>query len=144
MPSSMAWRARVICGPAATSSPCSARKKQRAQPARDEKIVISLNGLAIAALAESSQVLHDPQLLNWALKAAERIWALAYDQRTGLLEHEIYRGQVQTSGFLQDYASLGAAFMSLADVTGEGIWRDRARLLANSILDRFVRADGAF
>src|SRR5260370_18528793 len=34
--------------------------------------------------------------------------------------------------------------MSLADVTGEGIWRDRARLLANSILDRFVRADGAF
>src|SRR5260370_19776411 len=34
--------------------------------------------------------------------------------------------------------------MSLADVTGEGIWRDRARLLANSILERFVRADGAF
>src|SRR5712691_7041512 len=119
-------------------------REQRAQPARDEKIVISLNGLTIAALAESSQVLHDPQLLNWAQKTAERIWALAYDQRTGLLDHEIYRGKVQTSGFLQDYASLGAAFMSLADVTGEGIWRDRARLLANSILDRFVRADGAF
>jgi uncharacterized protein len=119
-------------------------REQRAQPVRDEKIVISLNGLAIAALAESSQVLHDPQLLSWALKAAERIWALAYDQRAGLLKHEIYRGQVQTSGFLQDYASLGAAFMSLADVTGEGIWRDRAGLLANSILDRFVRADGAF
>jgi len=118
-------------------------REQRAQPARDEKTVISLNGLAIAALAESSQVLHDPQLLSWALKAAERIWALAYDQRAGLLKHEIYRGQVQTSGFLQDYASLGAAFMSLADVTGEGIWRDRARLLANSILERFVRTDGA-
>jgi uncharacterized protein YyaL (SSP411 family) len=112
-------------------------REQRTQPARDEKIVISLNGLAIAALAESSQVLHNPQLLNWAQKAAERIWALAYDQPTGLLKHEIYRGQVQTSGFLQDYASLGAAFLSLADVTGEGIWRDRARLLANNILDRF-------
>src|SRR5260370_39188175 len=34
--------------------------------------------------------------------------------------------------------------MSLADVTGEGIWRDRARLLANSILERFVGAFGAF
>jgi uncharacterized protein YyaL (SSP411 family) len=119
-------------------------REQRAQPVRDEKIVISLNGLTIAALAESSQVLHDPQLLNWAQKTAERIWTLAYDQQTGLLDHEIYRGQVQTSGFLQDYASLGAAFMSLADATGEGIWRDRARLLANSILDRFVRAYGAF
>ena len=92
-------------------------REQRAQPARDEKIVISLNGLAIATLAESSQILHDPELLSWAQKAAERLWALAYDQRTGLLKHEIYRGQVQTSGFLQDYASLGAAFMSLADVT---------------------------
>jgi uncharacterized protein len=119
-------------------------REQRAQPVRDEKIVISLNGLAIAALAESSQVLHDPQLLNWAQKTAERIWALAYDQPTGLLNHEIYRGQVQTSGFLQNCASLGAAFMSLADVTGEAIWRDRARLLANGILDRLVRADGAF
>jgi uncharacterized protein YyaL (SSP411 family) len=121
-----------------------AAREKRAQPARDEKIVISLNGLAIAALAESGQILDDPQLVGWAQKAAERIWALAYDQSTGVLKHEIYRAQVQTSGFLQDYASLGAAFMSLADATGASIWRDRATLLANSILDRFARADGFF
>src|SRR5262249_7980150 len=113
-----------------------AAREKRAQPARDEKIVVSLNGLAIAALAESGQILEDPQLVNWAQKAAERIWALAYDQNTGVLKHEIYRDQVQTSGFLQDYASLGTAFASLANVTGAGIWRDRAALLANSILDR--------
>jgi len=82
--------------------------------------------------------------VSWAQKAAERIWALAYDQNTGVLKHEIYRDRVQTSGFLQDYASLGMAFMSLVDATGAGIWRDRAALLANSILDRFVRADGSF
>src|SRR5260370_10039411 len=79
-------------------------REQRAQPARDEKIVISLNGLTIAALAESSQVLHDPQLLNWALKAPERSRALAYNQRTDLLEHAIYRRQSHTSAFLQDSA----------------------------------------
>src|SRR5262249_17502676 len=120
-----------------------AAREKRAQPARDEKIVISLNGLAIAALAESGQVLDDPQLVSWAQKAAERIWALAYDQSAGVLKHEIYRSQVQTSGFLQDYASLGTAFASLATATGAGIWRDRAALLANSILDRFARADGS-
>jgi len=119
-------------------------REKRAQPARDEKIVVSLNGLAIAALAESGQVLDDPQLVSWAHKAAERIWALAYDQSAGMLKHEIYRGRAQTSGFLQDYASLGAAFMSLADVTGNSIWRDRAALLANSILAWFARADGSF
>src|SRR5260370_13750057 len=79
-------------------------REQRAQPARDEKIVISLNGLTIAALAESSQVLHDPQLLNWAQNTAERISALAYNQRTDLLEHAIYRRQSHTSAFLQDSA----------------------------------------
>jgi uncharacterized protein len=121
-----------------------AAREKRAQPARDEKIVVSLNGLAIAALAESGQILDDPQLVTWAQKAAERIWALAYDQSTEVLKHEIYRAQVQTSGFLQDYALLGAAFMSLADATGAGIWRDRAVLLANSIVDRFARADGSF
>jgi uncharacterized protein YyaL (SSP411 family) len=61
-----------------------------------------------------------------------------------VLKHETYRSQAQTNGFLQDYASLGAAFMSLADVTHESTWRDRAALLANNILDRFVRTDGAF
>jgi uncharacterized protein YyaL (SSP411 family) len=121
-----------------------AARERRPQPARDEKMVTSLNGLAIAALAESSQILAEPRLLASAQKAAERIWSLAYDQPTGLLEHEIYRGQAQTSGFLQDYASLGVAFMSLADVTGERIWRERARLLANNMLDRFARVDGAF
>jgi uncharacterized protein len=119
-----------------------AAREHRPQPARDEKLVVSLNGLAITALAESSQALGDPQLLSWAQKAAERIWALAYNQRTGVLKHEIYRGQALTSGFLEDYSSLGAAFMSLADVTGQSIWRDRAALLANNILDRFARADG--
>jgi uncharacterized protein YyaL (SSP411 family) len=115
-----------------------AARERRPQPARDEKIVISLNGLVIAALAESSQILANPQLLDWAQRAAERIWSLAYDQGTGVLKHEIYRGQVQTSGFLQDYALRGTAFMSLRT------WRERATLLANNILDRFARADGAF
>jgi uncharacterized protein len=121
-----------------------ASRGHRPQPARDEKIVVSLNGLAIAALAESSEGLGDPQLLSWAQQAADRIWALAYDQRTGVLKHEIYRGQAQTNGFLQDYASLGLAFVSLAEATHEGIWRDRAALLANSVLGQFTRADGAF
>src|SRR5260370_32525535 len=34
-----------------------AAREKRRQPARDEKMVISLNGLAIAALAESGQIL---------------------------------------------------------------------------------------
>jgi uncharacterized protein YyaL (SSP411 family) len=121
-----------------------AAREKRPQPARDEKIVIALNGLAIAALAESGQILDDPHLVSLAQKAGERIWALAFNEGAGVLKHEIYRGQAQTDGFLQDYASLGTAFLSLADATGAGIWRERAALLANKMLDRFARADGLF
>lgn len=135
---------RMLAEFAADRAKLMAAREKRQQPARDEKIVVSLNGLAIAALAESGQILGESQLVGWAQKAAERIWALAYDQDTGGLKHEIYRGRVQIDGFLQDYASLGAAFMSLADMTGTTIWRDRAALLANSMLDRFSRADGSF
>src|SRR5262249_12005995 len=91
-----------------------AARQQHPRPARHENIVPSLNGLAIAALAENSRILGDPQLLGWAQKAGEHIWALAYNLNNGVLKHETYHGQVQTNGFLQDYASLGAAFMSLA------------------------------
>ena len=43
-----------------------------------------------------------------------------------------------------DYASLDAAFVSLAEITGAELWRQRAALLANAMLNRFARADGSF
>ena len=121
-----------------------AAREKRRQPARDEKMVISLNGLAIEALAESGQTLGEPDFVNWSKMAAERIWSLAYDQKTGALKHEIFHGEAQTDGFLQDYASLGVSFMTLLQVTGDKIWQDRATRLADNMLDRFSRPDGSF
>ncbi|MDE2069227.1 MAG: DUF255 domain-containing protein [Bradyrhizobium sp.] len=120
-----------------------AARLKRPQPARDEKIVTGLNGLTIAALAKSSQILQQPEFLTWARMAGERIWALAYDPKTGALQHEIFQGHAQTVGYLQDYAMLGDGFMALFDATKETVWRDRAAALASSLLDRFAHADGA-
>src|SRR5260370_2298275 len=87
-------------------------RARRQQPARDDKIITGLNGLVIAALAQSAEILKRPDFLTWARMAAERLWALAYDPKTGALQHEIFRCHAQTDGFLQDYAMLGAAFLS--------------------------------
>src|SRR5260370_33812898 len=121
-----------------------AAREKRRQPARDEKMVISLNGLSIAALAESGQTLGEPEFVNWAKMAAERIWSLADEHTTGALKHEIFHDAAETDGFLQDYASLGASFMTLFEVTGDKIWQNRAARLADSMLDRFGRTDGSF
>ena len=117
-------------------------RMRREQPARDDKIITGLNGLTVAALAESAGILKQPDFLTSARMAAERIWALAYDPKTGALQHEIFRGHAQTDGYLQDYAMLSGSFMALFDATKEEVWRDRAAALANALIDRFVHPDG--
>src|SRR5713226_8950818 len=108
-------------------------RNRRQQPARDEKIVIGLNGLTIGALALSSKILSQPEYVSWARRAAERIWILAWDPKTGALQHEIFEGHALTLGYLDDYALLGDGFMAMYDVTGEPIWEQRAIMLADSM-----------
>ena len=119
-------------------------RNRRPQPARDEKIVVGLNGLAIGALAESSKILNQPEYVSWARRAAERIWTLAWNPKTGALQHEIFEGRALTLGYLDDYALLGDGFIAMYDVTGEPIWEKRAIVLADSMLKRFGRENGAF
>jgi uncharacterized protein YyaL (SSP411 family) len=120
-----------------------ATRLQRQQPARDEKILTGLGGLAIGALAYSSDILQQPEFLTSARMAAERIWALAYDPAARTLKHEIFAEHAQTDGYLQDYAMLGGGFLSLYDVTKGDIWRDRAAMLATALLQQFAHPDGA-
>jgi hypothetical protein len=119
-------------------------RNRRPQPARDEKIVVGLNGLTIGALALSSKILNQPEYVSWARRAAERVWILAWDPKTRALQHEIFEGQALTPGYLDDYALLGDGFIAMYDVTREPIWEQRAMMLADSMLKRFGRENGAF
>jgi uncharacterized protein YyaL (SSP411 family) len=116
-----------------------AARERRPQPARDEKIIVAWNGLAIDALARSTEILRQPAYLELAKRTAARLWTDAYDPRTGELKHEIFRDRAQVHGYLDDYALLGIAFLSLADATHETEWRDRAVQLATALMSRFFR-----
>ena len=117
-------------------------RDRRPQPARDEKILVGLNSLTIEALAESAGILNQPQYLSWANRAAERIWALAWDERNGALQHEIFQGHAQTPGYLDDYALLGDGMMALYDASGERVYVQRAMILTDAMLKRFRRDNG--
>src|SRR5207302_3422043 len=114
-------------------------RDRRAQPARDEKIVVAWNGLAITALVRSAEVLRQPAYLDLAKRTAERLWKDAYNPRIGELRHEIFRGRAQVHGYLDDYALLGIAFLSLADATRAPLWRSRPARLPAVVLGRFFR-----
>src|SRR5262249_4810504 len=125
--------AQLLASLSAPRAQLLANRLQRQQPARDEKILTGLGGLALGALAYSSGILQQPEFMTSARMAAERIWTLAYDSAARMLKHEIFAGHAQTDGYLQDYAMLGGGFMSLYDVTKEDIWRDRAAMLATEL-----------
>ncbi|MGH8677875.1 MAG: thioredoxin domain-containing protein, partial [Burkholderiales bacterium] len=117
-------------------------RERRKQPARDEKIVVGQNGLAIGAFAASAGALDRPKLLDIARRSAERIYRVAYDPQSGQLKHEIFKGRAQTDAYLDDYALLGNGLLALHAATGEKLWLQRASSLADSMLARFARADG--
>jgi uncharacterized protein len=117
-------------------------RNHRHQPARDEKLVVALNGLAIQAFARAGQWLGMPQYIEVARRSAEHMWRAAYDQNSGL-RHEIFNGRAQTDAFLDDYALLGLGFLALYDATGDPKWLQRAGQLADDLLARFRRTDGS-
>ena len=117
-------------------------RDRRPQPLRDDKIIVGLNGLAIEAFAVAGRLLGNPEYVSIARRSADYIWAVAYSAKSESLKHEIFRGRVQIDGFLDDYALLGRACMSLYGVTRQRVWLDRAEKLGDALLKRFLRPDG--
>jgi len=117
-------------------------RDRRPQPLRDEKLIVGLNGLAIKAFTEAGRLLGNPKYISIARRSAEYMWAIAYNAKTASLKHEIFQGHVQIDGFLDDYALLGRAYMSLYGATRQQVWLDRAVKLGDALLKRFARPDG--
>ncbi|MBI3042282.1 MAG: thioredoxin domain-containing protein [Betaproteobacteria bacterium] len=118
-------------------------RDRRPQPLRDDKIIVGLNGLAIEAFTEAGRILGNQEYISIARRSAEYIWAVAYSAKSESLKHEIFQGRVQTDGFLDDYALLGRAYISLYGATRQQVWLDRAVKLGDTLLKRFARPDGA-
>ncbi|HUF21276.1 MAG TPA: protein-disulfide reductase DsbD domain-containing protein [Burkholderiales bacterium] len=134
----------MLAGLALQRATLLAARNRRPQPARDDKMLTGLNGLAVQAFARAGLLLKEPSFVTLAQTVADRIWLLAYSLEDRSLRHTIFRGRAHTDGFLQDCAQFGAAFMTLAEATGKTVWRDRAARLADDILRLFVRVDGSF
>jgi len=121
-----------------------AARQKRPHPARDEKIVTAANALAIIGFAQAGHWLHDPALTSTAVRTADWAWRHAFNPTSGELKHQFFKGHPGDGGFLDDYALLGRAFLTLHQQTGEGVWLSRARQLADAMLKRFARDDGRF
>ena len=120
-----------------------AARDERPQPARDDKVVTSWNGLAVAALADASVALADPSLLELARGCAEIV--VGTHLVDGRLRRSSRDGRVGAAAAVaDDHGNLAEGLLALHQATGEARWLDAARQLLEVAVDQFGADDGGF
>ena len=118
-------------------------RDRRPQPRRDAKVVTADNALAIRALALAGTALDEPKLIDAAVRAADWDWQHAWNPRQQVLVHQWAGGHPGNPGFLDDYAELARACLTLASVQHDARWTERASDLAGAMVHRFAASDGS-
>lgn len=111
-------------------------RNARIWPGLDDKVLVSWNGLMIDALAQAAGPLDELRYLEAATKAAEFVWR-EMRRDDGRLLHSWRQGQAKFDAYLDDYASLANAFVSLYEAGFDERWIERAAALADVVLKEF-------
>ncbi len=110
-------------------------RQQRPAPLVDDKVLTSWNALMIAALAKAGKVFDAEEAIHMAKQAMSFL-------ETHLIQHERlmvrYReGDVKHLGFIEDYAHMLKAYMSLYEATFELDWLEKATAIAENMFELF-------
>jgi len=116
-------------------------RSQRIWPGLDDKVLVSWNALAIEAMAEAAGPLAEPRYLAAARKAADFLLK-TLRRADGRLLHSWRNSQAKFDAYLDDYAYLCNALVSLYEASFEERWIDEAVALADVMLAQFADTTG--
>ena len=120
----------------ATRTALLAARSQRVWPGLDDKRLTAWNALIIGALAEAGAVLERDDYLDAARACGEFVWERLRDGDGNLLR-TWKDGRGHLNAYLEDHAFLLEALLGLYEATFERRWLERARLLADTTIERF-------
>jgi uncharacterized protein YyaL (SSP411 family) len=119
-----------------------AARERRVWPGRDEKLIVSWNGLMIRGMARAARVLGRPDLAASATRAVDFIRTELWQD--GRLKATYKDGRARFAAYLDDYAFLAHGLIELLQCR----WRDGdlmlARELADVLLEHFEDPRGGF
>ncbi len=101
------------------------KRSKRIRPGLDDKTLASWNALVIQGLVDAYKAFGDEQFKNLALKNA-RFIIKSMMKKEGKLFHTWKKGKSSVNGFLEDYALVIQAFISLFQISGEIVWLKHA------------------
>jgi uncharacterized protein YyaL (SSP411 family) len=121
-------------------------RAKRVRPGLDDKVLVSWNALAIEAFAKAGAALGEQRYIDAAAKAATFI-TTTLRRDDGRLLHTWRRGKDDSAGvakldaYLDDYAYLANALVTLYEATFDERWIDEAVQLAETMLKHFADAE---
>ena len=119
-------------------------REQRPQPLRDDKVIASWNGLALAALAEAGRRLDRSDGLEAAVALAEFLLG-PLSTEDGRLYRTWRVGEAKHTGFLEDYADVANGLYELHVATGDLRWLRESHRLARLAIELFAdEEEGGF
>ncbi len=117
-------------------------RSSRVRPGKDDKVLASWNGLAIAAFAEAGAAFERLDLVDAAREAAR--FVLTKMREGNALLHTYRAGRAHVTGLLEDYAFVADGLLALWEATFEITWLESARELATYASETFGDPAGGF
>ena len=111
-------------------------RKKRVTPAKDDKILTDWNGLIIAALAKTSQVLGEQKYSQTASETADFLLKHMRGEN-GLLYHRFAKGERAVEGFLDDYAFFVYGLIELYQTNFKEEYLQAAADLTKTMMTKF-------
>ncbi|WP_339338539.1 MULTISPECIES: thioredoxin domain-containing protein [unclassified Croceitalea] len=105
-------------------------RAKREKPRLDDKILTSWNGLMLKGLVDAYRYLENESYLKLALKNAAFIEKEMKKADGGLYRNH-KKGESNINGFLEDYATIIEAYISLYEVTFDIKWLENAQKLTD-------------
>jgi len=119
-------------------------RNKRIRPGLDDKVLVNWNALAITAMARAGAAFNEPRYTAAAQKAAT--FVLEKMRRSdGRLLHTWRNGEAKLDAYLDDYAGMIVALLTLYQTDFNERWIDEAAELANQTVKHFGDEEtGAF
>jgi uncharacterized protein len=110
-------------------------REKRVKPSRDEKILTAWNALMLASFAEAGIILDRSDYTEVAKRNGR--FLLENMRKDGLLLRTYKEGQAKLNAYLEDYAFLSEALLTLYETTGESPWFEEALNVTDKMIEEF-------
>jgi uncharacterized protein YyaL (SSP411 family) len=119
------------------------QRAKRIRPMLDDKVITAWNALMIKGYADAYRVLDDPEYLQAAIRCAELILIKSKTEGNRLFRN-YKNGKSSVNAFLDDYAFVISAFISLYQATFDERWIHDAHDFLKYTLSHFYSPEGIF